>query len=104
MSVESVPILEDVGGGRFLLRGDLSFRTVPGLWGKTRDLASRGTALTVDLSGVGRSDSAGVALLIEWLRDVHRAGNAVSYVNIPPQMLAIARASSIDSVLPLARE
>lgn len=104
MSSTGAPRLESVGSGRFTLHGELSFSTVPGFLASTRKLVGESSEVTIDLGGVERSDSAGVALLIEWLREVRRAGHSVTFVNIPSQMLAIARASSIDSILPLARE
>lgn len=104
MNHNNAPRLEPAGGGRFKLHGELSFQTVPRFLDSTRNLVSERSEVTIDLGGVQRSDSAGVALLIEWLREVRRAGHTVNYVNIPSQMLAIARASSIDSILPLMRE
>ena len=104
MTAGKTPKLESVGSGRFALYGDLNFRSVPPLLASTRNLIGENSEVTIDLGGVERSDSAGVALLIEWLREVRRAGHSVTFVNIPSQMLAIARASSIDSVLPLVRE
>lgn len=104
MNGGSAPRLEPAGKGRFELYGELSFQTVPDFLASTRSLVAEGSEVTIDLAGVERSDSAGVALLIEWLREVRGAGHAVTFVNIPSQMLAIARASSIDSVLPLTRE
>ena len=56
-----------------------------------------------DLAGVERADSAGLALLIEWMRRARRAGRPVRFLNLPPQMLEIARAASLDRVLPLGR-
>jgi len=50
---------------------------------------------------VVRADSAGLALLVEWMRAARRAGRPLRYRAIPPQMLAIARVSSLDQVLPL---
>jgi phospholipid transport system transporter-binding protein len=104
VSDNDTPGLESAGNGRFVLHGELSFNTVPGLLASTRNLVGEIREVTIDLGGVEHSDSAGVALLIEWLREVRCAGYTVTFVNIPSQMLAIARASSIDSILPLARE
>jgi len=60
--------------------------------------------ITVDLADVERSDSAGVALLVQWMREVRSQGKSITYLNIPSQMLAIARVSSLDTVLPLFRD
>lgn len=90
--------------GRFRLSGELGFHTVPELWQQTRTLFHDCRSLTIDLSGVERSDSAGLALLVEWMREAARCGAELHFVNMPPQMLAIARVSSLDRILPLTRE
>lgn len=84
--------------------GELSFATVPALLEQGAALlAGRGDRIRLDLGGVTRADSAGLALLIEWLRLARRRRAEVEFSNIPPQMLAIARVSGIEDVLPLAR-
>jgi phospholipid transport system transporter-binding protein len=96
--------LEALAAGRLKLVGDLSFRSVPGLLETARDMIGEVAEITVDLADVRRSDSAGVALLVEWMRDARRQGKSITYLNIPSQMLAIARVSSLDTVLPLFRD
>lgn len=56
---------------------------------------------TVDLSGVERSDSAGVALLLEWWRRARRRGAELRYLNPPAQMRAIIEVSGLSEILPL---
>ena len=46
-------------------------------------------------------DSAGVALLIEWQRQAQKHNKSVCFINIPSQMLAIARLSGVDDLLSL---
>ena len=93
--------LEIADDGRLLLRGELSMGTVPELL-KQAHLQSGGDApIRVDLQGVERADSAGVALLIEWQRDASRQQRSISFQNIPSQMLAIARLSGVDELLAL---
>lgn len=89
--------------GRLVLAGELSFATVPHLWEEARDLLRDAGDLRIDLQDVQRSDSAGLALLVEWMRAARRLGKAIEFLNIPPQMLAIARVSSLDQILPLSR-
>ena len=89
--------------GCFILTGTLSFKTVPIIWRQGLDLFSQAPSLLLDLSGVTRSDSAGVALLIEWMRFARSHNKPISYINMPSQMLAIVRASSLDTILPLVR-
>lgn len=89
--------------GCFILKGVLDFQTVPMIWQHGLNLFSEAPSLVLDLQQVSRSDSAGLALLIEWMRFARSQNKPISYINMPSQMLAIARASSLDSILPLAR-
>ncbi len=89
--------------GCFILSGTLTFKTVPVIWRQGLDLFSEAPSLMLDLSDIERSDSAGVALLVEWMRFARSHNKPISYINMPQQMLAIVRASSLDTILPLAR-
>ena len=90
--------------GKFELTGILSFFTVPELIKPARELLDGVEDIKIDLKGVVRSDSAGVALLVEWMNEANRTNKQILFMNIPVQMLAIARVSSLDQVLPLSRE
>ena len=93
------PALTETGNGRWLLEGDLSFASVPAVLKlSARDLtASR--EIQVDLKGVTRADSAGLALLVEWLRESERAGKVITFSNVPKQLLAIAMLCGLDEIL-----
>lgn len=95
--------LETGAGGRVAVHGELRFETVPGLVEPMRRILAGEDRVQVDLAAVSRADSAGVALLVEWLALAERMHKAIEFLNIPQQMLAIARVSSLDQVLPLAR-
>ncbi|MFQ5642141.1 MAG: lipid asymmetry maintenance protein MlaB [Thiogranum sp.] len=90
--------------GRLEVSGDLSFDSVTALWQQCRARFQERAALDIDLSGVRRSDSAGVALLVACLRQARQSGKTVRFFNMPEQMLALARVSSLDQVLPLQRD
>ena len=90
--------------GRLEIHGDLNFDSVPGLWQRCCARFSGRDQLDIDLSQVVRSDSAGLALLVECLRQARRTGKTIRFFNIPAQMLAMARVSSLDQVLPLQRD
>ncbi len=94
--------LEQVGDGVFRLSGVLTFDTVGALWaGESSRLAGSG-ALELDLSTVERTDSAGLALLVEWNRQVRRAGGSLILRQPPEQLLAFARVSGVEGALGLA--
>ena len=88
--------------GSYLVSGELDFDTVPGLLELGRSMLEGGGAdpLRLDLRGVTRADSAGLALLIEWFKAARRGGREITFVNVPPQILAMARVSGLDGVLP----
>jgi phospholipid transport system transporter-binding protein len=91
------------GAGRWLLEGELGFASVPAI------LAHPGADITateeveVDLKGVTRADSAGLALLVAWLRESESLGQKIAFLNVPPQLLSIARVSGLDEILSLSQ-
>lgn len=93
--------IERRGEGAFVLCGELSFATVPALLREGGNLFDGQTQVTVDLKDVTRSDSAGLALLVEWTRQAREHGATLVLRNITPQMLAIAQVSGLDRILSL---
>ncbi len=91
-----------VSGG-LRVSGELVFETVPELLEQGRVLFEEGApGFELDLGGVTRADSAGLALLVEWMRIAHRRHRNIVFRNVPEQMLAIARVSGLEEILPLA--
>ena len=91
--------LEDAGNGTWKLMGDLGYATVSGLLQDTPPDFSTGNDIQLDLSGVTRADSAGLALLIEWLKASRGAGRSMTFLHIPAQMQSIARVSGLADIL-----
>lgn len=93
---------EALGGGNYRAAGELTFETVPGVWERSRGMFEADQAeVAVELSDVARVDSAGLALLIEWVRAAREAKAAIRFRDIPEQLLAIARVSGVEEILPL---
>ena len=61
--------------------------------------SASGSPISVDCSGVGASDSAGLAVLLEWLAWGRRSGRELRYSGVPETICAIARLSEVDSLL-----
>lgn len=95
----SVLRVEPRDEGGYAVSGELTFATVPAAWRETQNLFVDGQSLRFDLTAVERADSAGIALLIEWLRLARRNGARVSYEHMPPQILAIARVTGLEAML-----
>ena len=88
------------GADCYLVSGPLLFQTVTEARKLGLRLFSEHGTLILDLSGVSRADSAGLALLIEWMREARRFGGTIHFENVPNQLQAIARASQVDQFLP----
>lgn len=93
--------LSDQGGGRFSLEGELSFASVPGLLRQSADLFVGQAAIELDLAGVRRADSAGLALLVEWLATARRLGRPLRFLHVPLQMLRMAKVGGLEDILSL---
>ncbi len=91
--------IEEAGAGRYVVTGPLQFDTVTEARTLSVALMAPNTSLVLDLQGVSRADSAGLALLVEWLREARRRQVDVHFENIPAQLLAIARVSRLESIL-----
>lgn len=96
------PLLEPRGDGRVAVQGELNLASAPALLAASRRLFEQQPPRWIDLAEVSRSDSAGVALLVEWLRLARQHGQEIAFVNVPPPMRAIIQATGLDEVLPLA--
>ena len=57
------------------------------------------TSLTIDLSGVTRADSAGLAVMLEWLRQARALGRRLVFVSVPPRLDALIRVSGLGALL-----
>jgi len=87
--------------GNWQLQGELGFNSVPSVLRHAGVNMPGKKLLQVDLKGVTRSDSAGLALLVEWLRESELAGNRIEFINVPAQLLSIARVCGLDDILSL---
>ena len=91
-------------GGHFQVSGELCFDTVNALLAESQStIFAHSTPLfELDLGAVSRADSAGLALLIQWMRMAHANNSEIRFHNLPQQLLAIARAGELEPLLPVA--
>ena len=84
------------------LEGALSFETVPGVleqsvrYAERPDLPDR---LTIDFSRITAVDSSAVALLLEWRRQAQRRGKTLVFVNLPANLLALAKLYGVTELI-----
>lgn len=91
--------LSDEGEGRFRLTGDMTFDTAEDILQESEDLFEEYTRIEVDLSGVEHSDSAGLALLLEWITWAIQTVREIRFEHIPERVMAIARTTEVESLL-----
>ena len=85
--------------GRLEASGVLGYATAGRALPAGLALIPRGSACTIDLSRVTEADSAGLAVLVEWLATAKARGTVIRYQGIPAQILAVARISDLDDLL-----
>ena len=56
-------------------------------------------ALVIDCGALGQTDSAGLAVLLDWLAEARRAGKALHFERLPDGLLRLARISAVDGML-----
>ena len=91
--------LTAAGDGRWRLAGDLDFATVQGVWAQLAPLVEQRHELSLSLEGVGHTNSAALALLIEALDHARRHGCRLQFSDLPGDLLDLARMSRCDGLL-----
>ena len=92
-------VLEDKGEGKFALQGDMSFDTANTILRDSESQFARHASLDIDLSGVKRADSAGLALLLEWIAQARSRSADIRFQGIPDSLLAIAKTCEVDELI-----
>ena len=92
----------EVRPDRVQVKGALTFATARAAREAGLAILNRSSSaepLTVDCSGVGPSDSAGLAVLIDLLANAAKRGRTVQFWNLPQGIVAAAKISEVDSIL-----
>lgn len=82
-----------VSAGNYLLKGDLTFSNINHKTTQLFDFEQPPSSITLDLQQLVKIDSAGLALLIEWVRIFRNHAKALRFDNIPAQLTALAKLS-----------
>lgn len=90
--------------GRLRVEGVLDFSSVTALAAQAESLFPATGRLRIDLSGVESANSAGLALLLEWLDLAQSRRLRLEYLNVPDSLKRIAAFSNLGSLLPVAPE
>ena len=83
------------------LQGNLTYDTVPDLFERNSPAVSG--SIILNLSHVGRVDSAGLALLVEWSCQARERNEQLVLRNVPDQLKSLIDASGLQAILPISR-
>jgi phospholipid transport system transporter-binding protein len=91
----------DLRSGQVEVRGALTFATAKNARAAGRRVIeiSGDGALQMDFSGVSESDSAGLAVLLDWLALAKRHGRSLTFKALPAPIEAVARLSNVEGLL-----
>ena len=90
--VEEIP-------GRFVLTGVFGYATASRILEAGSVAFAPHESVVVDLAGVTQADSAGLAVLLEWVTWAHREGREIRFQQMPKAIRAIARISEVEGLL-----
>ena len=96
--------LRSLGDGRFEIHGDLTFESASGILEQSKLQFADFRNLHIDLTGIEDADSAGLALLIEWLSWAQQSEREIDFVGLPTQLAAIAEISEVSELVAAAPE
>jgi phospholipid transport system transporter-binding protein len=91
--------LTDLGGGRFTLSGRMAFDTAGQILRDSEVPFAEHTRIEVDLASVDETDSAGLALLLEWITWANHTVREIRFTEMPDRIQAIARTTEVEHLL-----
>ena len=91
--------LKDLGGGKFALSGNMTFSTAGTILRVSERLFEEHTRIEVDLAGVDETDSAGLALLLEWITWANHTVREIQFTAMPARIDAISKTTEVDMLL-----
>jgi len=84
---------------RLLIVGPIDFVTVVELWNDSLPLLANLNHYHFDFSQVTSSNSAGLALLLEWIKYAKNQRKEIQFANLPAQIHSIARVAGIEEMV-----
>ena len=104
MTSKNTALLQQVSSQQMTLEGELNEHTAAALRIRYAALIEGADSqFNIDLSGVGRSTSVGLSLLLCFMRKAKKCNKSLVFVSIPDTLFEMARVSGLDDVLPLER-
>lgn len=91
--------LVQIEKGHLMVSGDLNFQTVMIFLTMSAPFFKENEKMLIDFSSVNKTNSAGLALIFEWIRLGKMHHCQVFFKNIPHELLSIAAISNVSPIL-----
>ncbi len=85
----------------FMVSGEMTLESARLALTESKNVFDSVNDIEIDLKHVTQADSAGLALLLNWMRAAKNTSKTITFKHLPEQMLAIAKASGLEDLLPL---
>lgn len=95
----SVSLEEGNGSPTCMIQGVLDFDTARDVLDSVAKHIADNATLDIDLSGVTQTNSAGLALLIEWLATARRTDHSVTFHHIPDGLRQLAGVCQVEGLI-----
>lgn len=82
-----------------LLKGELGFSNVMSAYHESLPYLASCHEFKFDFSGVTDSDSAGLALIIEWIKLAKQMRKQIHFKSVSQDLMSIAKASGLDKFI-----
>ena len=90
--------LTRTGSCSWVVEGELTFATVAGILDQAPQVNPSAVGV-LDLAGVTRADSAGLALLVEWLGIARDRGSTLEFTGLSAEILRLVQVADLDSLI-----
>jgi phospholipid transport system transporter-binding protein len=84
---------------KWMVKGELDFSNVMQLYEKSIRDFQHSSEIIFDFSDITSSNSAGVALLLEWIKFFAKQGIPIKFLHLPQTMLTIAKVAGLEAVI-----
>ena len=81
------------------LTGVINFSNVTTIYNESVSQLEKYTVWNFDFSNVKSSNSAALALMVEWLKLAKKSNKSIQFTHLPLDLLSIARASGMEKLL-----
>jgi len=82
--------------GNFFIEGELTFSSLNKKTIRSFDILKQRQETHIDLTKVSSADSAGLALVLEWIKHSKQHNTKLLFKGIPQQLITLAALSGLD--------